>query len=80
MFQVTSLKMLGGMDSHQTVCNIMKTIFTNSVAEKFSFLGAKLKRSFKQLSLYKVVLGMYLIIRLQINMEKIFHLPHSDFR
>lgn len=55
--QVKSLKSIGGHSVHHMVANILKRAVSNSLAEKYSWAGAKQKLAFKQLKFTKAVLG-----------------------
>ncbi len=56
------MKSIGGNDNYRVVIGILKKVLSNEVAEQYSLAGAKKKRCFKDLILYKVLLGLVIFI------------------
>ncbi|XP_025263349.1 uncharacterized protein LOC105256831 [Camponotus floridanus] len=53
---VYTLKGLGGFDVHSCTINLLKKLITNPLAEMYSMAGAKKKKAFQDLILYKIIL------------------------
>ncbi|XP_011858100.1 PREDICTED: uncharacterized protein LOC105555682 isoform X3 [Vollenhovia emeryi] len=49
-------KFVGGVNAHAMIRNIMKMVMTDTLAQNFSWTGRKNKRSFKDLSLSKMII------------------------
>ncbi|XP_046612587.1 uncharacterized protein LOC124301503 [Neodiprion virginianus] len=54
---MTALLKIGGSDYKNTTTRLMERLFSNYVAEKFSWVGSKGKRIFSTLHLCRVILG-----------------------
>lgn len=51
---------MGGHTAHMMVRNILKKAITNPLAENFSWVGRKAKRSFRDLHLAQVIKGTFI--------------------
>jgi hypothetical protein len=57
MFQVMELRKIGGRDTRSTVYRLLPRIMSDTLAMEFSWTGAKGKRMFRSLTLWKVIQG-----------------------
>ncbi|XP_024887984.1 uncharacterized protein LOC112464921, partial [Temnothorax curvispinosus] len=49
-------KLVGGVDAHAMIRNIMKKVMTDTLAQNFSWTGKRNKRNFKDLNLSKMII------------------------
>ncbi|XP_024885615.1 uncharacterized protein LOC112463438 [Temnothorax curvispinosus] len=55
-------KLVGGVDAHAMIRNIMKKVMTDTLAQNFSWTGKRNKRSFKDLNLSKMIIRKIFLI------------------
>lgn len=59
LLQVNELRKIGGRDLKSVTVNLVKRLFSNEMAQKFSWEGKKKKRRFCDLQLCKMIMGGY---------------------
>lgn len=64
---INILKLVGGSNPHVMIRNMLKKLLTNTLAQQFSWVGKKAKRSFKDLRLANVIIQAVRTVHNQIT-------------
>ena len=80
MYQVRYLGAIGGKDANETTRRIMRSLMTNSVAERVNFVGRGGKKAIKEMKLLQAIIGIHLISAINVfdYSSKLHNLPRSN--